>query len=95
MINTVTKKIFIASDHAAFTAKHDLVLYLTQHSLTVEDLGTHSEQSCHYPVYATALCEKMKSSQAEVQGILLCGSGIGVSMVANRYDWTAPPDVAA
>lgn len=87
MINTVIKKLYIASDHAAFKAKHDLVQYLTKQGLIIEDLGTHSEESCHYPIYATKLCEKMKHTDHQTLGILLCGSGIGVSMVANRYSW--------
>ncbi len=86
MINTVTKNLYIASDHAAFTAKHDLVQFLSKQGFKVEDLGTNSEQSTHYPIYATKLCEKLKSNEQSM-GILLCGSGIGVSMVANRYDW--------
>lgn len=87
MINTVIKKIYIASDHAAFKIKYDLVEFLIGQKLEIEDLGTHSEQSCHYPVYAKALCEKLKDANEFTQGILLCGSGIGVSMVANRYPW--------
>jgi ribose 5-phosphate isomerase B len=89
MINTDIKKIFIASDHAAYQTKAALGQYLLAEGFQVEDLGTHSEESCHYPVYAKELCLKMQhanSNQKNV-GILLCGSGIGVSMVANRYDW--------
>jgi ribose 5-phosphate isomerase B len=75
-------KIFLASDHAAFTEKQLLVEYLkTKHQ--VVDLGTHSLDSTHYPEWAKKLVEKVKSE--DTYGILLCGSGIGVSMVANRY----------
>lgn len=87
MINTVIKKLLIASDHAAYSVKNDLRLFLTSEKFQVTDLGTHSEASCHYPVYATELCQNLKYSGDATLGILLCGSGIGVSMVANRYDW--------
>ncbi len=87
MINTVIKKLYIASDHAAYLAKNELKQFLAEEQIIVEDLGTHSEASCHYPQYAMALSQKLQHAEATTQGILLCGSGIGVSMVANRYEW--------
>ncbi len=75
-------KIFIASDHAAFNEKNDLVDYLKKtHEVT--DLGTYSTESTHYPDWAKRLVQKVKEESAV--GILLCGSGIGVSIVANRF----------
>lgn len=75
-------KIFIASDHAAFNEKNILVEYLRK-THEVIDLGTHSPESTNYPVWAKKLVESVLSEN--VPGILLCGSGIGVCMVANRY----------
>ena len=79
-------KIFIASDHAAFNEKNLLVDYLKIHypnKYEVVDVGTHSSDSTHYPEWVKILVENVRDHN--VPGILLCGSGIGVSMVANRY----------
>lgn len=75
-------KLYIASDHAAFHEKEELVKYLKQQH-EVFDLGTHSAESTHYPEWAKKLVEHVKRDQTF--GILLCGSGIGVCMTANRY----------
>lgn len=75
-------KIFLASDHAAYNEKIELLKHL-QGTHEVIDLGTHSAESTHYPEWATKVVEKVRSENAP--GILLCGSGIGVSMAANRY----------
>jgi ribose 5-phosphate isomerase B len=75
-------KIYLASDHAAYNEKNALVEYLkSQHE--VIDLGTYSPDSTNYPEWAKKLVEKVRGDK--VPGVLLCGSGIGVSMVANRY----------
>jgi ribose 5-phosphate isomerase B len=75
-------KLFIASDHAAFNEKEALREHLAG-QYEVIDLGTYSPESTHYPDWAKKLVEKVRSEATP--GILLCGSGIGVSMVANRY----------
>lgn len=75
-------KIFIASDHAAFNEKNKLVEYLKS-SHEVIDLGTYSTESTNYPEWVKKLVENVRKEN--VPGILLCGSGIGVSMAANRY----------
>lgn len=80
------EKIYIASDHAAYDAKMELVKYLKESfkdQYQVQDMGTHSIESVHYPELAMALCKNVQSMKAK--GILLCGTGIGMSMVANRY----------
>lgn len=75
-------KIFIASDHAAFEEKKQLIEFLkTKHE--VIDLGTNSSQSTSYSEWAIKLVKKMQTDEG--RGILLCGSGIGVSMAANRF----------
>ena len=75
-------KIFIASDHAAFNEKNILVEYLKK-NYEVVDLGTDSPDSTNYPDWAIKLAQKVRSEIAI--GILLCGSGIGVCMTANRF----------
>lgn len=76
-------KIFLASDHAAFNEKQHLVQYLEDKGSEVMDLGTYSLDSTNYPDWAKKLVEHVKSEKGI--GILLCGSGIGVCMTANRY----------
>lgn len=75
-------KIYLASDHAAFNEKQILVDYLKD-KYAVEDLGTHSADSSNYPDWAKKLVLKVRDEKAV--GILLCGSGIGVCMTANRF----------
>lgn len=75
-------KIYIASDHAAFEEKNKLVDHLKKEHEVI-DLGTNSSDPTNYPEWAKKLVQKVRSEQ--VPGILLCGSGIGVSMTANRY----------
>lgn len=77
-------KYFIASDHAGFQMKNLLFKELLQSDLDAEDLGTWSEESTDYSDYAQSLSAKILS-QKESRGILLCGSGIGMSIAANRF----------
>lgn len=79
----MSDKIFIASDHAAFWQKKFLIEKLNE-TYDIEDLGTNSEDSVHYPHYAITLAKHVLEN-AGSRGILLCGSGIGVSIVANRF----------
>ena len=73
--------LFIASDHAGFEAKERLKASLPDYRLT--DLGTDGSKRVDYPLFAIKLVHRVLETNG--QGILLCGSGIGVSMVANRY----------
>lgn len=75
-------KLFIASDHAAFNEKQALFEYLKKNH-DIVDLGTHSLESTHYPEWTKKLVAKVL--EEKTFGILLCGSGIGVCMAANRY----------
>ncbi|CBW27795.1 ribose 5-phosphate isomerase [Halobacteriovorax marinus SJ] len=76
-------KIYIGCDHAAFEEKEILKKFLTDLGHQIDDVGTHENSRCDYPDYASALAKGVVRDG--VKGILLCGSGIGVSMVANRY----------
>lgn len=76
-------KIQVASDHAAYEAKEVVVNFLRSQDVEVNDLGTHSPDRVDYPDYAVKLCKEVLKENS--CGILLCGSGIGVSIVANRF----------
>src|SRR5689334_6488541 len=76
-------KIVIGSDHAAFETKEFVKKLLVSLHHEVVDVGTHSNERCDYPDYASALAKTVIDQN--LTGILLCGSGIGVSIVANRY----------
>ena len=76
--------IYIASDHAGFDVKNKLYSFLEENGLDVVDLGTDSEKRCDYPDFANSLCEKVQSNPSS-RGVLICGSGLGMSMVASRY----------
>ena len=76
-------EILIASDHAGFKLKKILIKQL-QDKFKFEDLGSFSENSVDYPDYAKKLSKKIDSNN-DLIGVLICGSGIGMSMVANRF----------
>ena len=76
-------KILIASDHAGYKLKKMLIEEL-QGEIKFEDLGTFSENSVDYPDYAKKLSKKIDLKN-DLFGVLICGSGIGMSMVANRF----------
>jgi ribose 5-phosphate isomerase B len=76
-------KIIIASDHAGFANKKILIDTLTKLGLTMIDGGTFNEGSCHYPEYALSAAERVVAKEADY-GVLICGSGIGVSIAANK-----------
>ena len=76
--------IAIASDHAGFDLKACLIRDFGAQGLQTLDLGTDSEASVDYPDYADKLADAMKDGRAE-RGILICGSGIGIEIAANRY----------
>ena len=73
----------IASDHAGFILKEKLKEYLEKKSISVKDLGTYSKERCDYPVYAYDLAKNISSGKFK-RGILICKSGIGTAIVANR-----------
>ena len=77
-------KIVIGCDHAATELKETVKAHLTSKGYEVTDVGTYSSDSCHYPVYAHAACEKILNGECEL-GILICGTGIGMSMAANKH----------
>ena len=77
-------RIALAADHAGFDLKQDLVAWLRDSSHEVVDLGTHGPERVDYPRYGFLLGESIASGDAEF-GIAICGSGIGISIAANRH----------
>ena len=78
------RKIFISSDHAGFTLKKKIINYLTKKKLSFEDLGPFSVKSVDYPIYAHKLANNVKKNKKNV-GILICGSGTGMNIAANKH----------
>ena len=77
------KKVYIASDHAGYALKQVIVKeFLSKEAINFQDLGANSEKSVDYPKYAKKLSKKINKTS---MGILICGSGIGVSISANRH----------
>jgi len=77
-------KIFIASDHAGFGLKSEIIVYLKSKNVDVVDLGPDTDKiSVDYPDYAKKVAEKVVAETC--LGILICGSGIGMCIAANRY----------
>jgi ribose 5-phosphate isomerase B len=76
--------VFIASDHAGFALKQTLCAALTAQNFRMLDMGPQSAESCDYPVFAHALCAELAKDGG--RGILICGTGIGMCMAANRHE---------
>ena len=77
------KTIAIGSDHGGFTLKQEIVKYLTEKNIDLEDFGCYSEKSCDYTEYGRAVAEAVAAGKYE-KGILICGTGIGISITANK-----------
>ncbi len=79
------RNIYIGADSAGYSLKEELKRHLQELGYDVQDMGTDSTASCHYPVFASAVCEKVQAAPDDTFGILICGTGIGMSMCANKY----------
>ena len=77
-------KLVIASDHAGFPLKEKIVQFLIQEKINVEDLGVHDTQSVDYPDFAVKVAEAVSSQKVDA-GILVCGTGLGMSITANKF----------
>lgn len=76
-------KIAVASDHGGFALKKEIVKFLQEKGLEYEDLGTYTEESVDYPEIAFKLAEAVAKGEYD-RGILICGTGIGVTIAANK-----------
>jgi ribose 5-phosphate isomerase B len=81
---TQPKRIIIGADHAGFDLKQSLKQWLTAQGWQVEDIGCHDTQSVDYPKIAQAVAQPVNAGQFTT-GLLVCGSGVGVMIGANRY----------
>ncbi len=79
------KKIYIGADSAGYELKCELIKHLQEKGYEVCDCGTDSSASCHYTIYASAVCEAVQNALYSSYGILVCGTGIGMSMCANKH----------
>ncbi len=80
------RKIYIGADNAGYALKEELKAHIIELGYDVTDCGTDSDTSCHYPVFASAVCENVQKAPGTTYGILICGTGIGMSMCANKYN---------
>lgn len=79
------KTIYIGADSAGYEMKEGLAASLREEGYDVIDCGTSSSASCHYPEFAHAVCAGVQKAPNDSFGILICGTGIGMSMAANKH----------
>mgnify|MGYP004578001105 CR=1 FL=1 len=80
----ITKPIAIGCDHGALELKEQLKKHLEENNIAYNDLGTYTTESVHYPVYADKVCKEITEGRSEL-GLLLCTTGVGMSMAANKH----------
>ena len=83
MVNGHMTTVAVGADHAGFSLKQDLKEWLAAQGHTVFDVGTHSLESVDYPDYAAAVSRAVRSGEA-ARGVLVCGTGIGMAIAANK-----------
>ena len=76
-------KIYLASDHGGFSLKETIFFFLKEKKINIQDLGCKSLDPVDYPDYAQLLANRMEHTNSF--GIIICGTGIGISMAANRF----------
>ncbi len=76
-------KIAIGSDHAAFDLRQIIIQHLQSRGVDVLDVGTHQKKSTHYPIYAQLVAKAVAAGEVDL-GILICGTGVGVGISANK-----------
>lgn len=75
--------IAIGCDHGGFALKQEIISYLEEKNIDFKDFGTYTEQSCDYPDIAKKVCDAINAKECD-KGVLICGTGIGISMAANK-----------
>jgi len=76
--------IAIGCDHGGYNLKQNIIKYLEENGVEYKDFGTYTADSCDYPVFAEKVCDAVTGGECE-KGILVCGTGIGMSMAANKH----------
>lgn len=79
------RKIYIGADSAGYNLKEEVKEYLSGKGYEVVDCGCNSTASCHYPEFASRVCKSVQGELDSSFGILICGTGIGMSMCANKH----------
>lgn len=77
--------IAIGCDHGGINLKNTLIQYLKEKGYSYKDFGTHTKESCDYPDIALEVTKSIKSGESEL-GVLICGTGIGMSITANKVE---------
>ena len=77
--------VVIASDHGGFALKQHVIEHLRSLAISVQDLGPNTPERCDYPDYAHLVCTAVQSEPERTMGVLICGTGIGMSMTANKH----------
>lgn len=75
--------IALGSDHGGYALKQEVIEYLKEKSIEYKDYGSYSNESCDYPVFAKKVAKSIVDKECEI-GILICGTGIGISIAANK-----------
>jgi len=83
MEGTIEKMIALGSDHGGFALKKEIMMHLDEKGIAYKDFGTYTQESCDYPVYAELVAKAVVSGECE-NGIVVCGTGVGVSIAANK-----------
>ena len=78
------QKVVIASDHGGFNLKNIILKHIKEQGTDIEDYGCYSLESCDYPIYAKKIAD-IVSKNSDIKGILVCGTGIGMSIAANKF----------
>lgn len=76
-------KIYIGCDHGGLDLKNSLIKYLKEEGHEIEDVGTYTYDSCDYPIYGRAVAEAVRDKKCD-RGIVICSTGIGISIAANK-----------
>lgn len=77
--------IALGCDHGGFALKQEIMKHLDAKQIPYKDFGTYTDESCDYPIYGEAVANAVAAGECE-QGILICGTGIGISMAANKVN---------
>lgn len=80
-----SKKIWIGNDHGGYDLKRKIIAYLEERGIPCEDVGSHSGDIVRYPHYAVRVARAISAGEAE-RGILVCSTGIGMSIIANKFE---------